>query len=271
MAALAIGVGSALLQPGAVVHQGVIPATGILMVDGGLNQWHQLGVRHLLLVRKEEEQVHGSDVRLDEHFRLPKGKGGHRTGSVWPHPRQCLQLSGGPGKGTAPLLHHLAAGRLQVSRPPIVAQATPDCQHLGEGGRRQVSGSGKGLQPGQVLRHHPLRLGLLQHQLRNKNGIGVTSLTPGKGAALLMVEVQHHGLEFGHGGTIGQRHGGSRRWHTQAQRGIFHSAGLHQTTTKQLLQNQLHNLLRVVAGRVDYQLAEAVVTVVDLIQLLVAG
>ena len=274
MAALAIGVGGTLLQGGTIVHQGIVPEPWVRPVQGGLDEGHQLCVRNPLAAsfprRKEQEQVHGADVGFYKNLRPVEGKGSHRPRRVGSDSFESLQLLGSGGKNSSELLHHLAAGRLQISCPPVVSQTAPGRQHLGKGCRRKVSGSGKGLKPGQVLRHHPLRLGLLQHQLRHQNGIGVTGLTPRKGAALLPVKFQNHGLELGDGGTIGQRHGGRRLRSTQAQWGIFHSACLHQSPPQELLENQLHNLLWVVAGGVYDQLAEAVVVVVDVVQPLVA-
>ena len=92
---------------------------------------------------------------------------------------------------------------LQISRARVIAQAAPQPQHLVLGRAGERGDVGEALQKSGVKRYHRRNLGLLQHDLRDPDAIGVVRPLPGKiVAAVALVPGEQAGGEVSvHAGT----------------------------------------------------------------------
>src|ERR1043165_6251150 len=81
----------------------------------------------------------------------------------------------------------LSCELVQVARSCVVAQPFP-CFHDGLGSRtRQCFEARESLQKSRVIVQHPADLGLLEHELRDEDGIGIARLAPRKYACVSLV------------------------------------------------------------------------------------
>ncbi len=79
---------------------------------------------------------------------------------------------------------------VQVHRPAVVAQAAPRRDDVGRRRRGQRLDRRPALEPGQIARHDPRDLRLLQHHLRDEDRVRVVGAPPGQIARVLAVPSQ---------------------------------------------------------------------------------
>src|ERR1035438_3076326 len=100
----------------------------------------------------------------------------------------------------------------QVASARVISQAAPQRQHFIFGGRRQGPRGGKALQEALVVRDGRLRPGLLQHDLRNPDAVGVRSAPPRQIAMAFPVPVDEqagelHSMTRSHSATTAKSRG----------------------------------------------------------------
>src|SRR6188472_1233237 len=76
---------------------------------------------------------------------------------------------------------------MERKRAPVVAEALPLDDHLARRGGCEGCGGRPPFEPALVARHDALDLGLLEHDLRNEDRVGIPGPPPGKIAAALPV------------------------------------------------------------------------------------
>jgi len=84
-------------------------------------------------------------------------------------------------------LHHRYGGRPKVSSARIIAEALPGVQDFLFGSPRQGGEIGKAPHPFIIIRDDGRDLGLLEHELRDEDGVGIAGAAPGKIAAVATV------------------------------------------------------------------------------------
>ena len=134
------------------------------------------------------------DVAVQNRHALARRKGGNRSGRRPADARQALQHSCIGWEPSAMARQHGLRAGVQVARTAVVAQAAPQGQHLLHPRIRQVCHRGKALKESAVVAQHGRHLGLLQHDLRQPDTVGVTGALPGQAVASIPVLPGHHAL-----------------------------------------------------------------------------
>ena len=103
----------------------------------------------------------------------PKANAADRSGGVRPDAGQLGQV-------VRPTVarRRRGAARCRLSRAPVVAEPLPLADHVGGRGCGERLERRPALEPGQVPRHDPAHLRLLQHHLRDEDRVRVARLPP---------------------------------------------------------------------------------------------
>jgi hypothetical protein len=92
-------------------------------------------------------------------------------------------------------------GAMQHAGAAIVAEATPQGEHGGLVGRGEHGDSGETFHPARVVVENSSDARLLQHDLRDPNGVGVAGSPPRQIALVLREPFEEH---RGNGGRVGE-------------------------------------------------------------------
>ena len=115
-------------------------------------------------------------------FLLPEGDGRDGPGGVGADAGELHELRRGPGEQAPIIFPHRLAALLQIPGPGVIPEALPQLQQpfLVAGGQ----GKNRREFPHEpaVVGDHRRRPGLLEHDLRHQDGIGVPRPPPGQGA-----------------------------------------------------------------------------------------
>ena len=184
------GVGQRPLQLDAVVKQGVVPAARVCpqfrrQHCAALDQRHQLTVAYPFDTREQLMQKDRAHIGLQIGRGHIVGKGQDAAGCSGPDAGQRAELLQVTGQLTAVALAQRLRGALQGQRATVVAQALPGREHVSYACGRQRVNRRKTLHPLLEVVRNTGGLSLLQHDLADQNGVGVTSLAPGKIAVQL--------------------------------------------------------------------------------------
>ena len=80
---------------------------------------------------------------------------------------------------------------MQIAGTAVIAQTTPQAQHLIERGRCQIFHRGKARKKALVVVDHGEHLSLLQHDLRQPHAVRLARVLPGQvGASMGLMPVQ---------------------------------------------------------------------------------
>ena len=69
---------------------------------------------------------------------------------------------------------------MELPRPPVVAEAGPECQHLVDGRSRKLVDAREAVQEALVIGQHGFHPGLLQHDLGHPDAIRILRAAPGQ-------------------------------------------------------------------------------------------
>ncbi len=132
--------------------------------------------------------LHTAHVRVDRKNRAAQREVPHGRGGVRPH-------TGEPGQIVRPTVcRDLLSCPMQVEATPVVAEPLPGSDHLRHRRRRERLNGGPALEPRQVPRDDSLDLRLLQHDLGDEDGVGISRPTPRQVAAVLREPGEQGGL-----------------------------------------------------------------------------
>ncbi len=169
-----------LLEHRPVIHEGIVPRTGIRTIERPLHQVQYLSIRHPVPSLKEMVDEYRPDVRLHEGMRRREREGGHRGGGGPADARQRDELVD-PGRERAAVIRDDATRRpFEVQRTPVVPEAAPRTEHVAEGGISERLEIGESRDERAVLFKHAWHLRLLEHVLRNEDSVRITCMPPGK-------------------------------------------------------------------------------------------
>ncbi len=142
---------------------------------------------------------------------VPEGDAGDSARRIRPHARQFAEARRVRGKHAPVALHDLPGGLVQMTGPGVVAQSLPQTQHFFFRRGGHSGHVGKTLHPAVEIGDAALHLRLLQHDLRNPDGIGRIVRPPGQGTLVRGKPVKKgraqsaHPFgkrELGHGGNV---------------------------------------------------------------------
>ena len=120
-------------------------------------------------------------VAVEDGVRQVEGNARHRRSRIVAHPGKRADRP--VIRWESALSRDLARGRMQIARARIIAQAAPAGQHLLQRSRCQGRYRGETLQELVVVRDYGLGAGLLQHDLRDPDLVGIASTAPRQVAA----------------------------------------------------------------------------------------
>src|SRR5258705_1785411 len=196
---------------GAEVHEGLIVVIG---ASGRYQRFRE--VPHRLLTaqplepsRAEEDPAeHAPHVGIDERGVLAVGEGEDGARRVTADAAQALE--GGPviGKLAGVAGHRLAGDAVQAPRAPIVAERAPRLRHVARAGPGEVLEGGIAREELLVLGDDAIHLGLLEHDLRDEDAVGLARPAPRQVAAVPGVPAEEAPLEDARRLLVGELHAG---------------------------------------------------------------
>ena len=143
-----------------------------------------------------QAREHAQDISVHCGDRQSKGDGGNGARGVGADPGQRAELLIGAGKSPAGLFTDAARGLLQVAGAGIVAQPLPELQQLLLADLRQGLNAGEPGHEALIIGDDGIHPGLLKHDLRHPNTVGVGVLAPGQNAGALPVPGQQRRYNF---------------------------------------------------------------------------
>ena len=123
-------------------------------------------------------------IRFDDRDRLIESKCRECVRCIATNTGQVANRPDVTGQNpTVPILHNLGRG-MEIASAIVIAEPLPGVQDIILRGARKRTEIGESTEPFIIMRDHGGDLGLLEHELRDKNGVGIVGLTPGKIAAV---------------------------------------------------------------------------------------
>lgn len=135
----------------------------------------------------EEAGENASDVRLDDRDSLVESKGGDCVGGVTANAGQLANRFQLSRKNAAVLFLNRERGGPKIPGARVIAEALPGVKDI------RLRGCGDGLEvreaphPFIVIRNDGNDLRLLEHELGNKDRVGVRGASPGKIATVFAI------------------------------------------------------------------------------------
>jgi len=129
------------------------------------------------------------DVAVEHRCHNAEGDARDRRRGVAADARQRQQAVEGARKAGTGRRDLLCRG-MELPRPPVVAEAGPESEHVVQGRRGQRFHGRKAVQEALVIRQHHLDARLLQHHLGEPDAIGVALPPPGQVAAVPVKPVE---------------------------------------------------------------------------------
>ncbi len=156
-----------------VVRRWIVPVEKFVRDD--LQFRPCLWLRNVVPQRKNAGQdTH--DVSIQHGQRQAKGDAAHGGGGVRTNARQSQKALLGL-RHDAHLRHRFRQG-VEIARAAIIAQSFPRLEHVMFLRPGQRLPRREDLQPSLVIRNHRHDLCLLEHQLGNRDGVGITGASP---------------------------------------------------------------------------------------------
>ena len=155
-------------------------------------------------------RCHPQHVAIHRRGGQLKGDGADGAGGIVPHPGKRPDGVIVRGKHAAMLLHDDFGGLLEISHAAIVPQPLPELVAQRLVRRRQRLHRGKRREKPAIVALHRLHPGLLEHDLREPDVVGLPIPPPGKIPAVFLVPGQQQPRQ----GREVEVHQSSCRWAT---------------------------------------------------------
>lgn len=147
-------------------------------IGGNLPQKIFAGSRIDRALQIRQSRGDARDIGFHKRNRLAEGETGDGIGSVTSQPGQ-LARDGGTARKFAPVIaRDDFRGGVKIARAGIVAQSLPGVQHVGFRCRGEACEIGKSLEPFLIIAQDRGDLRLLEHELGNKDGVGIAGAAP---------------------------------------------------------------------------------------------
>ncbi len=203
-----VRIGQARGQPGTAGPSRARPAVGTAAAADRRAQLHQRLVPRPRPARRD--QVVGPRLGLPGPQRPPLPPGQHpahvgvdhahvvlererqdRPCRVRPDPGERPQRGQVRRQPAAVALDHRCGAPVEVDRPPVVAEADPEADHVAERRRRAGRGGREPGHEGPVARDHPVDAGLLGHHLRDEHSPRIAGRSPRQRAQVVVAPGEH--------------------------------------------------------------------------------
>ena len=130
---------------------------------------------------------HAVDVRIQYRDMLAERKRGYGRGGIRADAGKLSQSIGGARQFAAVALHDLPREPVQADGAAVVPHPGPEADDIGGLGVGERAECGEGVEEGAVLGDDALHLGLLEHDLRDEDGVRVGDAAPGEDAGVARV------------------------------------------------------------------------------------
>ena len=136
-------------------------------------------------VAGEDAAENAFDVAVEDGFAAVEGEGGDGGGGAAADAAEGFEGSAAVGKRAAVFCDDLFGGFVQVAGAAVIAQALPEGEHLVFGGGGEGGDGGEGGEKARVVFGDGGDLGLLQHDFREPDAVGVAAV-PGEIVAAVL-------------------------------------------------------------------------------------
>ena len=173
---------------GIALHGKACGRIAVLRGQQGLRRVPQrAGLRGLgqIAAKAQRAAEHAAHIGVQNRHPLAKTQRRNRRCGRAPNARQVSQLRGAAWKRAAVGLHHRVCASMQITRAAVVPQATPQTQDIVLRRGSQRADRRKARHEAVKVAHHGGHLGLLQHDLRGPDAVGVCGVLPGQVVAAM--------------------------------------------------------------------------------------
>jgi len=135
------------------------------------------GIDALAKVKKPGQNASGVGL----HYWNPsmEREAGDRVGSVFADSGKSPHLFDRAREASVISIHNDACCAVEISRPGVIPETLPGMKHLIFRSARQNGEIGKSTEPFAIVRDHRHDLGLMEHKLRDEDGVRIAALAPG--------------------------------------------------------------------------------------------
>lgn len=123
---------------------------------------------------------HSEDVAVDGWRRVVEGDAADGAGGVGADAGQGEELDWIGRDAAVEAAEDFGGGAVKVAGAGVIAEAFPELEHLVGLCARQGANGGESLHPAYPIRDDGLDSGLLEHDLRDPDGVGVPGFAPGE-------------------------------------------------------------------------------------------
>ena len=127
---------------------------------------------------KASQEAH--DIAIENRARLMEGDAGNRAGGVAADAGKREDVIEVLGKPAVVLRDDLLRGSLKIADPLVIAESFPELVQFGFGRAGESLDRRECLHPASPVRQDGFDLRLLEHDLGNPDGVGVTRAAPGE-------------------------------------------------------------------------------------------
>jgi hypothetical protein len=143
----------------------------------------------------EDAREDAGDIRFDDRDRLIECERSDGICRVAADSRELLDRFQVSRKSAAMFFHDGDSGRAEISSASVVAESLPGMKDVAFGSGGEGGEVGKTLEPLIIIRDDGGYLGLLQHELRDEDGVGIGGAAPGKIAGVFAVPGEQRSAE----------------------------------------------------------------------------
>ena len=171
-------------------HDRLVIITGSLSWDELFRQDPQFFFTLRGVDRRLDIEYAGEDafhISVQHRFNLTKSDGGNGCSGVTSDAGECFEFAPRAGQGSVwPSLHFLCSFQ-QITRPTVIAKTFPDPQDILFAGRCQRLQAWKACHPALEIGDDRIHPGLLSHNFRDPDGVGIRKSPPGKLSGMLLI------------------------------------------------------------------------------------
>ena len=155
-----------------------------------------LGYRQIT-IESDHSGQYTTHIGIENRYSLGETKCGNRSCGGATDSRQLRQEFSGRRENPAVLSNNQLRAPMQISGTTVITQAAPEAQHLVLRSAGKCAHIRESFQKTCVVTQHGAHLGLLQHDFRQPNPVGVAGLLPGEMTASMTRLPPHNPSGYG--------------------------------------------------------------------------
>jgi hypothetical protein len=143
----------------------------------------------------KQARQNASSVGFDNRNWLIKGERRDSIGRITTNTGQCPDGREIARKSASMVTLDDFRNRMQVASPRVIAESLPRVEAVTFRSPGQGGEIWEAAEPLIIIRDNGGNLSLLEHELRDEDGVGIASLAPGQGAAMAAIPTQKRAME----------------------------------------------------------------------------